>query len=212
MKVIKSGGLLISCCMLCGCLSGGVNYTRPTQANNSKSNSVVIEKSKETIWKELIPALGKEFWVINNIDKDSGLINISYNGDPEKYIDCGTIDSSVSNARGDRKYVFPASKAYEKYEAVANNNLIFVERKMTLEGRINLIVQEITTNQSQVSANSKYVVTKSFIARDVMGHSQSDTETISFNSGQGSSFKQGQTECYATGELEAAVLGLLKSK
>ena len=57
------------------------------------SNTITVNKSKEEVWKELIPQIGKNFFVINNLDKESGIINISYSGDPERYIDCGEIYS-----------------------------------------------------------------------------------------------------------------------
>jgi len=212
MKISNIAAILISCNMLCGCISGGATYTKPEQVNNNKTNTVVINKSKEIVWKELIPALGKQFYVINNLDKDSGLINVSYSGDPEKYIDCGKIDSKVSDMNGDRNYSFSGAKAYERYEVVEGINLFIIDRKMALEGRVNLIVQELPQNQSQISANTKYVVSKTFTSKDSRGFTHSVTDTVTFNTGQGSTFPNSPVECYSTGELEATILGLLNGK
>ena len=66
--------------ILAGC-AGKFEYTRPTSLP-TLNNSVVINKSKDEVWKQIIPMLGKQFFVINNLDKDSGIINISYSGDP----------------------------------------------------------------------------------------------------------------------------------
>jgi hypothetical protein len=82
------------------------------------SNSITIEKSKDVVWKELIPEIGNAFWVINNLDKESGLINISYIGDPIKYIDCGSMKFEITNARGTRAYEFQGASANEIFETM----------------------------------------------------------------------------------------------
>src|SRR4029453_12877985 len=89
-----------------GCVTGGFNYTKPVQRTYD-ANSITVNLSKDELWKGLIPILGKQFFVINNLDKDSGFINLSYSGDPERYVDCGVLTSTVSNARGERTYTVP---------------------------------------------------------------------------------------------------------
>lgn len=161
--------------------------------------------------------LGRKFFVINNLDKDSGIINISYSGDPEKYIDCGWINSYVKNARGERTYNFPASRAFQEYEVMdmeKGAGLLFVSRKMNLEGRMNIIVEEISETQSRVTANTKYILTKTISVREVLNKLVgTSTDTISFNSGQEGIFPgSGGTTCQATGKLEDEVLSLLTGR
>lgn len=205
---LNLGVLTLLLAMLSAC-AGEVRYTPPTTTyplNNTKT----VERSKDDVWKYLIPELGKEFFVINNLDKDSGLINISYSGDPTVYIDCGHIYSYVQNARGERVYDFPAAKANQDYETL-KGELIFLNRRMSLEGRVNLIVQDAGNETTLVSANTKYVVTKSGTARRAVSPnlSQSFSDTISFNSGGRATFPQGTT-CVSTGRLEASILDLVK--
>ena len=83
--------LVIISTSIIGC-AGKLQYF-PPQTNPTLNNEVTINKSKEDVWKYLIPMLGKQFYVINNLDKNSGIINVSYGGDPEKYVDCGRIYS-----------------------------------------------------------------------------------------------------------------------
>ncbi len=68
------GALVIVTCAGC---AGKLEYTPPT-ASYAVTNSKIVNKTKEEVWSELVPALAKKFFVINNIDKSSGLINISY--------------------------------------------------------------------------------------------------------------------------------------
>jgi hypothetical protein len=78
--------------VIAGC-AGTNGYVAPDIKVEAISNTKLIEKSREDVWNAGIAALGKRFFVINNLDKSSGLININYSGDPEKYVDCGRITS-----------------------------------------------------------------------------------------------------------------------
>jgi uncharacterized protein YceK len=200
--------ILISLVMLvmAGCASE-YNYTPPTKTA-ALNNSIVVDKSKDEVWKEIVPALGKTFFVINNLDKESGLINISYSGDPEKYVDCGRIHSLVSNLAGERTYNFPASKAHQQYELLNNTVLWNIVRKMDLDGRMNIIVEELGPKQTKITANARYVLTRSVTQTGYQGYPATATDTISFNSGQRGQFSQG-TICQCSGKFEEEVLSLL---
>lgn len=204
---------LIVTLSLVGC-AGKLDYTRPS-IPSKLSNAKTIEKPREAVWNASIPELGKKFYVINNLDKTSGLINLSYTGDPEQYIDCGSIKSYVKNARGERTYDFPGSQATQVYEVMNSSGLFFVERKMSLEGRMNLIFEEIGPTTTRVTASTRYVVTRNVTVRSPANNiPQSGTNSIAFNSGAGAAFPanaDGQaTECFATGKLEAGILDLIK--
>lgn len=188
--------------------AGKTTYILPTQPYKTQ-NSVTINKPIADVWKQIVPALGSSFFVINNLDKESGFINISYSGDPEKYVDCGIIDSYVKNARGERTYRFPASSAYKEYESFENGqNLLFIRRKMNLEGRINIIVQELSETSTIVTVNIKYILTKDISLSNPMGQSNHMSDSISFNTNGSASFPQ-QTTCFGTGALEKEVLHVL---
>ncbi len=191
---------------LAGC--GSYNY-RPPAMGQGGVNSKVIQKPVEEVWTATIPALGKAFYVINNMDKGSGLINVSYSGKPENFVDCGHITSSVQNAMGKRDYSFPGASAYQEYEVMLNGELYAYQRKMELEGRINLIFEALGKNETRVTANTRYVMTKTILVRNMRGQTRSDKDSIPFNSGEGAQFP-GQTECRATGSLEKRVLDMIQ--
>jgi hypothetical protein len=196
-----------------GC-AGKVDYVRPTKPATI-TNIKIIDKPRSVVWDSAIPELGKKFYVINNLDKSSGLINISYSGDPQSYIDCGRITSYVKNARGERTYDFFGAKAQQTYEIMNGNGLFFIDRKMSLEGRVNLIFEEIDSDTTRVTANTKYVVTRSGTVRSAANQfAQPFSDTVSFNSGGSALFPASSdgkaTECVATGELEREILSALK--
>lgn len=197
---------------LVGC-AGKVDYIKPSALANAE-NSKVINKPRQVVWDAAVPQLGKEFFVINNLDRSSGLINISYAGDPEKYIDCGRIVSYVKNARGERTYDFPAAKQQMNYE-IMTTNLFFLNRQMNLEGRVNLIFEEVSPDQTRISANTRYVVKRDRTVRDVRDRSETQSDSIGFNTNASASFPAGgsnleATTCQPTGALEREILSNIR--
>jgi hypothetical protein len=200
--------LVVFSLVLNGCVSGQVYYHPPT-SNQKVTNKLTVNLPQNEVWIRIISSLSSSFFVVNNMDKSSGFINVSYSGSPEKYIDCGHIESYVKNLRGERNYYFPAAAAHKKYEVIENGRLLsFINRKMNLVGRINIVAQAVGNDKTLISVNTKYVVTKSGNVSDVEGRSQNFNDTISFNSNGSASFSQ-QTTCHATGALEKEVLDAL---
>jgi len=195
--------LLILLCLICTGCAGKLDYVRPTISTKPK-NSITINMPRDSVWNSAIPNLSKQFFVINNLEKASGLISLSYSGNPEIYVDCGRIISQVSNLRGERIYNFPASKAEQQYE-IMTSELYRASRKMSLEGRINLIFEEISPNETRVTANIKYILSRTRSVTDALSHTSTESDVISFNSGGNASFTEG-AECIPTGKLESEIL------
>lgn len=197
--------------LITGC-AGRLDYVRPVTQPASE-NSKVIDKPREAVWKAAVPALGKQFFVINNLDQSSGLINLSYSGDPEAYVDCGRVVSYVKNLRGARTYEFAGAKADQSYEAMESSGLYAIQRKMSLEGRVNVVFEELGPDKTRVTVNTRYVLTRTTFVREVGGGNQNRTDSISFNSGSGASFPAASNgraiECVPTGKLERDILALI---
>ena len=126
-----------------GCASGKISYYAAQGIKNT-DNSIFLKESKDKVWMKLIDGIGESFFVINNIEKDLGLINLSYSDsdDPCRFISCGTLNSYVLNAQGKRKYNFPACIEYKEYEEFNKGNLFIIRRRITLDGRESIIVQK----------------------------------------------------------------------
>ncbi|WP_145143077.1 hypothetical protein [Roseomonas gilardii] len=202
------GFSLLAVLTACG---GQVNYTPPT-TTVAAQNSRTVSASRDQVWNKLVPALSSQFFVINTIDRSSGLINVSYGGDPEKYVDCGRIRSYVKNLRGERTYDFPGAQAQATYEMMNDNGLFVFNRSMKLEGRVNIVVQDIGPQQTLVTASTRYVVTRTNVITALAGPGSGNTvNSISLNSGSGDTFPgpPGQaTRCVATGKLEQDIIAL----
>lgn len=201
--------------VLAGC-AGKVDYIRPSTQMTHGQNIKLIQKPRDAVWAASVPALSRQFFIINNLDKSSGLINLSYSGDPEKYIDCGRITSFVKNAQGERTYDFAGAKAQQNYEIMDPSvGLFFLDRRMSLEGRVNLVFEEVDANTTRVTANTRYVVTRTQVVRQAGGgFPQNSNDTISFNSGARAPFPANQrgefAECAARGVLEQEVLSAVQ--
>lgn len=196
-----------------GC-AGQITYRPPVA--QSPTITKIVNAPLDQVWAKSVPALSKEFFVINNIDKASGLINVSYSGDPAKYVDCGYLHSYVKNARGERNYDFPVAAPSADYEAMVNETLYRVHRSMSLDGRVNLIF-EADGAKTKVTANTRYVLTRKLsILQAGTQIPQGVEDQIAFNSNGNASFPSlvvdmGEaTTCRANGELEADVLNAVR--
>ncbi len=197
---------------LSGC-AGHVGYLPPSNNPAMADNVRFVDKPRDAVWASAVPELSKRFFTINNLDKASGLINMSYSGDPEQFIDCGQITSFVKNARGERTYEFPASRAQQSYETLEPGGLFFLDRRMALEGRINLVFEDAGPARTKVTANTRYVLTRTVsVARADGRPGGTFNDTTSFNSNAGGTMGSGPTAltCNATGGLERQVLEILQ--
>lgn len=202
--------------IVCGC-SHDFRYTKPTSSYDIK-NSIIIDKPKDIVWPELVSALSGTFFVINNIDKDSGLINVDCSGNPEQFVDCGKIYSSIQNLAGKRIYNFPAAIAYKEYE-IWTNTLTPVKRKMEFSGKINIIVKEAGKEKTEIAVNTKYVIlktTQQLMAQNYGMYAATNwvtnTDSASFTTKDKSgSFSVGDTTCKCNGKLEQMIFDLAKS-
>lgn len=196
-----------------GC-AGTLEY-RPPIGSPTIDTIKIVPRSRDDVWATLVPALGKEFFVINNLDKASGLINVSYSGDPERYVNCGVITSFVKNARGERTYSFPASRAQTQYEVMSPQaGLVFVDRRMTLDGRINVVLEEAGRSVTKVTVSTRYALRLDGTLRPAGGGApQTATRSATFNGGAVGSFPASSdgrvTNCIALGTLEQEILRLI---
>ena len=193
-----------------GCMSSPPKYTQPNHYDHYDT-SVVINKSMDNIWKTLVVNLGTSFFVINNMEKDSGFINLSYSGDPCNYIDCGFINSKFKNLSGDQSANFPACKSSQQYVVSDGFNTAWLNRTMSLEGRINLTVIELDPNKTRVNVNVKYIVTRTYSGDTSGGKYVHGKNSCSFGSnGVGVIPGSKGTTCKANGNLEKEILNLIQ--
>ncbi len=127
---------------LCMATLGGCatsSYSPPTVSSVAANKyTLVIEKPYEETWSSLISHAASTFFAIDEFEKDSGLMTLSFGtSDPGRFINCGTWSSS--------QYV--------------GEYVSFLARMQggTLSGKMNILVRAISDDQSEVRVNARYI-------------------------------------------------------
>ena len=111
-------------------------------------NEAVINKPFSQVWDELVKGLAKSFYVINNIEKASRLINVSFSTEsPQSYVNCGKSIRTYErdNERANYEYEIAASSTYKLAAGRVGQygqyiGTLHVHRSTSLEGRVNVYV------------------------------------------------------------------------
>lgn len=142
---------------LAGCASSSFHYTPPATMTNKSTKHV--EKSFDVTWNQLVKELSSDFFVINNIDKNSRLINISFSSQkPSEYIDCGQTSRTFTNARGTNTYTYKTADSSTFSTTNPSGDAFNVDRKTKLEGRSNVYIAP-DGNGTEINVNTKFVLT-----------------------------------------------------
>jgi hypothetical protein len=146
-----------------GCVTPGTSdYSYGPPDQSPVLNETLVDEPFEHVWDRLVGQLAKSFFVINNIEKESRLINLSFStSDPGAFIDCGTSTRTFS-FRGDHqtyKYNVASSATFKiaaKWGPARNLPLVSeVIRTTKLDGRANVYVAP-RGSQTQVTVNAIY--------------------------------------------------------
>ena len=84
-------------------------------------NEALFQDDFEAVWSRLVRQLATGFFIVNNIEKESRLINVSFSSaNPEDYIDCGITNRTFVRGKAVEKleYYVAADSEY-KYGRVA---------------------------------------------------------------------------------------------
>jgi len=234
LSIFKLTGLILMFALfVIGCATPGrstVMINPPT--DSTFKNEKIINKPFSLVWDELVSELAKSFFVINNIEKESRIINLSFYSDtPEKFVDCGKTRRTYSRRKENEEYVYDiagSSSFKVAYATGPNKNLPgtqFMSRKSSLDGRINIYVAP-KGDGTQISVNGRYIltvnVTGSYVVENVYGNQIASgnippsTATCSFNTNQpntcvwGTGPGSASITCRSKGVLENEILSFVK--
>ncbi len=80
----------------CASLDVKMKYQPPQQT--TIPSSITVQKPFQQAWDQFVRKLGQDFFVVNNISKDSRFISISVShNQAAKFIDCGTLNQKVNS-------------------------------------------------------------------------------------------------------------------
>jgi hypothetical protein len=71
------------------------NYTPPKHPTGTLQNEITIDKSFQEVWSAVIDHATSTFFGVDNFEKDSGLMTLSFGGrNPDRFIDCGWLKTT----------------------------------------------------------------------------------------------------------------------
>lgn len=130
--VVIAAGLMVT-----GCAG---TYVAPS-ALPTKDNERVVARGFDETWTRLVDKASQTFFAIDNFEKESGLMTLSFGADqPSRFIDCGQVKSPQANFEG----------PYADYVTGYLGG--------TLTGRMNLLLQKVDATHTKVRISARYVL------------------------------------------------------
>ncbi|MBP0635766.1 hypothetical protein [Cupriavidus sp. AcVe19-6a] len=207
MKVLVWAAIASAAVSVSGCATSTAHYSPPTASQVSASKTVATPF--DATWDKLVKNLASDFFVINNIDKNSRLINVSFSSDrPSDYVDCGFSSRTFKNARGESSYNYRTADSAQFTFANKDGMAFNVNRKTRLEGRINVYVAPEASG-TVVNANVKYILGVNIVSAP-LGGGVPATANIQADFSTKAPYVGSDFTCHANGAIESRVLGFVE--
>jgi hypothetical protein len=215
-----------------GCATQGVNSFSYTPGELSAvKNEKTVARPQAVVWDELVRELSKSFFVINNIERESRIINVSFNSNsPAEYVDCGRTHRTYTEGdkREDFDYAVAERTTYkiagDKQPHPAMRSYAVINREPTLEGRANIYVAPDATDlgKTVVSVNTRYILSVRVRGEGIVQHAQGNiinrthlpeqNQSHIFNTNKASTTTGGAVSvvCAGLGRLETDILKMVR--
>ena len=119
-------------------------YVPPNIDNTNFKNSLITNKNFDETWTSLINFVSDSFFKIENLDKDSGLLTLSFgSNEAENFIDCGDFEYTL---------FFTGEEFKGSYIDYAKSGLLAV-----LEAKMNINIRKIDNESTKIRINTNYV-------------------------------------------------------
>lgn len=216
---------------LTACATQGINsisYVAPIPI--TINNEVVVQKTYSDVWDILVKEISKSFYVINNIDKESRIINVSFNtNSPADFIDCGKTHRTYTQEEKIEVFDYDVAGA-SQYKIAGDRqphpawvSYAIIRRDPNLEGRANIYIapSENNKNSTLVTINSRYIwngkIKGEWFNENIrgykipMGYIPESSSNITFNTKSHGELIDGNTKivCVSKGKLESEILKLV---
>lgn len=228
---MKRSVLLLIILVISGCAKPGISrYDFIPVERYEVNNEIILDQPFEATWDKLVEELASSFYVINNIAKESRLINLSFSSnDPVKYIECGESIRYYERGKDYQEYRYKVAET-TSYRLAGVTNIsspmtTYIERRTNLEGRVNIYVAPVG-EKTKISVNVRYVLSISVRGQhaledkygNLIGYEQmpQSTSTLSFSTNTENKENLGDPQnplwvsCYSTGMLEGDILEYAK--
>ena len=229
MMNVKLIGIFSCALILTGCAVPGTSTsfnTDPKQTGFSYEKR--IDRPQTDVWDTMVKNIAQSFFVINNIDKNSRIINLSISSDkPQDYLDCGRTTRTYNDGKTTTTYEYGMVDGFTTYIVASPNQpspyfsqRFAIARSAKLDGRANIYVAPEGSG-TLVSVNAKAIVRITLSGEvqnvhpmgNIVGRHPFPPQT-----GEVTGITKGSTvntmsdgtriTCYSTGNLEKAILDL----
>lgn len=220
---------------LSGCATQGSNTQRYDVGTKPKiTNEVTIDSTYSVVWDKLVRDLSKSYYVINNIDKESRIINVSFSStEPAEFVDCGRTTRTFTEGSSVERFDYDVAGkskfkvATDRQAHPSFSSYAVVTRDPILDGRANIYLAPSTSNSNSttLSVNSRYILNVRAKGQVFLKHAggnvipgeriPEEILTFAFNTNESSSKDAGRgvsVTCFSNGKLESEIIGLVKSK
>lgn len=151
---------------LSSCVSVKAVYKPPVQETSLNKYSKIINKTYDEVWNSLITYSASTFFGIENFEKESGLLTLSFGAsNPQDYVTGGYWKTDI--VYGFNELHFEGD--YVEYVSLYQNG--------SLSGKMNIVVKRINDNSTQVIVNARYIFSSNVI--DLNGRNYSNTWSFS---------------------------------
>ena len=142
-------------------------YIPPNIEDTNFKSFVITNKNFDETWTSVIDFVNDSFFKIENIEKDSGSLTLSFGStEAEKFIDCGDFEYTL---------FFTGEEFKGSYIDYAKSGLMAV-----LEAKMNINIREIDNASTKISINTNYT----FSTQHALGYYDPKlNQTYSFESG-----------------------------
>ena len=198
-QIFRLTALVAVAAIFGGCASQVSNSTYVPPRQGSYANSTEMPYPFDEAWTKLVRAASGTFFAIENFEKDSGLMTLSFSTSESDSINCGTMNG-------------------EDYVDFWNRS----GGNVSIQGKMNLLVSEVDNQTTLVTVNTRYIVSmenEGYQYNWITSQNQyyRNSLNMSFDSnGIGSDnvqiAAQGTTptrSCAPTGEVESQVLAAI---
>lgn len=219
---------------LYGCATQGVSthdYIPPSTPKFTAEKH--IEKSNNDVWDLIVENIAKSYFSINNIDKESRIINIDFSHDkPNEFMSCGKTvrvyndgktNEVVEYGVADKVATFKVATKQQPHPSIRQYyQIVRIVPKIT--GRVNIYVAP-EGKGTKVTVNAKMVALARVQAEVISQHAYgnivqtdivpgSESELIAVTKGPYNNPVDDpivkSIVCYSTGNLEQAILDLAR--
>lgn len=191
--------------LLAGCTSSEpfrdmVGYVPPTSLPAQPKRTLVQDEPNQ-VWDHLVTFLQQSDFEIDHIDPNNRLMVARYSGNPERYLDCGSIVTHENGALGE----ISGSAGSVVLNDELDGEPVLLKRALSLDSRIIIRLQEQSPG-TVISTDTTYAVTKTVdIKTSSGGVREGSRETVNFSAGKRAEFSKG-TACQPNGSLDASIL------